>query len=663
MLHSQPDDNFYLIDSLNIQKLSQHDKDLLDSVLKMYHATKNDTVRLKALEIISEKLWSPQWIQYNDLMHQYARRCLDEHSANKQNQLFFRKILAIALNNKGFYFDNQGMIAKAVDYYHKSLKIREAIGDIKGMAENFNNIGYIYQNQHDLELALEYYEKTLKLYEKLNDQSGIANTLNNIGSIYKEQGDYEKANEFNLKTLEIQKELNNKTGIAGSLNNTGTIYKLQGKNDTALEYLFKSLEIQEKSGNPNRHFVNTLNNIGEIFAEQGKINKAKDYLKRAYAMAQEIRQPLAISAAANSLSRLYIKTGNWKNAWVFYSLHIQMRDSIRNEKTRKAAIRQNLQYEYEKAMLIKEKEQEKKEEKQRIMLLATIAILILVIIFSVIIYNRLQVTRTQSRVIKKQKSIVEKKNKEIIDSINYAKRIQQALLKTEDFADKNLPQHFILFMPKDIVSGDFYWISKKAGYLYIAVADCTGHGVPGGFMSMLGISFLNEINAGQNSLIPSEILELLREKIIKNLSQTGLYKGNKDGMDISLIRLSKNLDEAQWAGANNPLWIIRKNGSATLESIKADRQPIGYYAAMKPFTNHKIKINKSDMLYLFSDGFADQFGGRNKRKFMSRTFKKTLLEITDNEPEVQKNRLRDTFLKWKGNFAQVDDICIIGVKI
>ena len=189
---------------------------------------------------------------------------------------------------------------------------------------------------------------------------------------------------------------------------------------------------------------------------------------------------------------------------------------------------------------------------------------------------------------------MEEKNKDITDSINYAIRIQRALLKEEEYVSKHLPEHFILFKPKDIVSGDFYWGIEKEEYFYMAAVDCTGHGVPGGFMSMLGLAFLNELTAGSAILTPAEILDKLRDKILKEFKQTGTESETKDGMDISLMRMNLKTREIEWSGANNPLYITNDE----LKEIPPDKQPIGYYPLMKPFTNHIINAEKGSVLYL-----------------------------------------------------------------
>jgi len=283
-----------------------------------------------------------------------------------------------------------------------------------------------------------------------------------------------------------------------------------------------------------------------------------------------------------------------------------------------------------------------------------------------------------------QKEIIEIKNKEIVDSIHYAKRIQEALLQSEGHDTKHFPSHFILFKPKDIVSGDFYWALEKQEYLYVAAVDCTGHGVPGAFMSMLGIAYLNEINAGEDILSPATILDKLRNKIVENLS--GENGENKDGMDMSLYKLNLKTNELEWSGSNNPLWIIaedfnnysdiitnrenntsvfKKNETDTmgLVEIKADKQSIGYNEYAKPFTNNSIQLQKNDSIYIFTDGFADQFGGEKGKKFKYKSLKQLILDIENLSMEEQKNKMTEVFEKWRGPLEQIDDVCLIGLKV
>ncbi len=256
---------------------------------------------------------------------------------------------------------------------------------------------------------------------------------------------------------------------------------------------------------------------------------------------------------------------------------------------------------------------------------------------------------------------IQKQKEEITDSINYASRIQQAVHPLTNYFDKTFSEYFILYKPRDIVSGDFYWIAEDKDKLYFTAADCTGHGVPGAFMSMLGISSLNEIFSNKNdNLTAGRILNLLREKIKFSLHQTGKDSENQDGMDIALCILHKKKKILEYAGAYNPLFLIR---DGELQEYKADRMPIGIYLVEKSsFTNHKIKIKKGDVIYIFSDGFADQFGGPAQTKFKTVNLKKLLLEINDKPMNKQKQILEDRFNKWKGKLNQIDDIIFIGIR-
>jgi serine phosphatase RsbU (regulator of sigma subunit) len=260
-----------------------------------------------------------------------------------------------------------------------------------------------------------------------------------------------------------------------------------------------------------------------------------------------------------------------------------------------------------------------------------------------------------------QRDEILRNKEEITDSINYASRIQNAVLPLNDHFEKAFSDHFILFKPRDIVSGDFYWIAEDKDKLYFTAADCTGHGVPGAFMSMLGVASLNEIFGNENNNITAaRILELLREKIKFSLHQTGKEGENKDGMDMAMCIYHKNKNTIEYAGAYNPLYLIR-NGE--LIEYKADRMPIGIYHVEKEhFTNHEINVKKDDRIYIFSDGYADQFGGPGETKFKSVNIKKMLLEIHNKTMHEQKLILEERFEKWKGDLSQIDDIIFIGIR-
>jgi ligand-binding sensor domain-containing protein/serine phosphatase RsbU (regulator of sigma subunit) len=275
--------------------------------------------------------------------------------------------------------------------------------------------------------------------------------------------------------------------------------------------------------------------------------------------------------------------------------------------------------------------------------------------------------RKQKDAVEEQKTIIESKNKDITDSMHYAKHIQNILMKEEEHVNLNLPEHFIFFMPKDILSGDFYWGVEKQNHFYLAVVDCTGHGVPGALMSMLGMVFINQITASEKLHNPAEVLNRLRNKVINELTQSGKAEMANDGMDMALLRFNLSpiaeggtTYNLQFAGANNSLYLVRNK---EIQEIKGNKQPIGHYPKSSPFTNHEIQLQKGDIVYMFSDGYADQFGGPHGKKFKYKQLTDLLLNASHFTVKEQKEILRKTFIDWKGNLEQVDDVCVIGMRI
>lgn len=262
--------------------------------------------------------------------------------------------------------------------------------------------------------------------------------------------------------------------------------------------------------------------------------------------------------------------------------------------------------------------------------------------------------------LKEQEILLKEKNQEITASIRYAKKIQTSLLPQEGIFASTFDESFIIFKPKDIVSGDFYWIYKNNNVIYVAVADCTGHGVPGAFMSLLGISFLNQIITEFGLITPSEILDNLRKLIIQIFAQHS--NEMKDGMDITIIAINLVTLECQYSNANNSLFLIRKH-SKQIEELLPNKMPVAIYDKMIPFTNNTIELEKGDILYLRTDGFEDQFGGPKNKKYYSKHLKELLLQNCEKPFHEQKKLITASFENWKGKQAQIDDVTLMGIKI
>jgi serine phosphatase RsbU (regulator of sigma subunit) len=266
-----------------------------------------------------------------------------------------------------------------------------------------------------------------------------------------------------------------------------------------------------------------------------------------------------------------------------------------------------------------------------------------------------KVTERTAEVVE-QKNIIEEKQKEIIDSILYAKRIQNAILAHDTYLQKHLPQHFVLFKPKDHISGDFYWATKKDGRFYLAVCDSTGHGVPGAFMSLLNIAFLNEAITEKNMVEPHQILNHARKRLIQNISKDG----NKDGMDGILMCIDTNTNTYSYSAAHNCPLIIKNNEFVEYD---ADKMPIGQWIHEDTFTTHKFDVSPGDMIYLYTDGYADQFGGPKGKKFKYKQLNDLLMELHQKPMSEQKTKLTEAFYDWKGDLEQIDDVCVFGIRV
>lgn len=708
-----------MVDSLDLEGLTEVDKVFLKKQLDAYHSSNEDTSKINALSNICENLIHDDWKKYQYYQYRYIITVLNN---SPNNQLEYKKKLLIslasALNNMGMIYKTKGDINKALNYYLESLKIQQTVkdklgiaacfnnigavyniqGDIpksleywhksltileeiehkQGLSATLNNIGVVYNNQGDIDIALDYWERCIKIRIKINDQRGLAESYSNVGMAYDSRNDYSKALEYLNKSLAIREELGDKLGKATAISNLASVYQHQGKQSKALESWQKCLKIQTELGEIEGE-LNSINNICVVYRNQGNINEAQLYGEKSLKIAQEIGYPSYIRRAAENLSSIYLYKKDYKQALILYKLHIKMRDSLDNENTQKAAIQQQAKYEYEKQKAINDAEHKKEiaieqeaKEKQTILTFATGGGLGLVGVFLLIVFNRLKVTRKQKRIIEVQKQVVEdqkevvekahtqleEKNKEITDSIQYAKRIQNAILPPNKVVKEYLTESFILYKPKDIVAGDFYWLEQKDNNILFAAADCTGHGVPGAMVSVVCNNGLNRSVREYGLTDPGEILNKTREIVVQEFEKS--EEEVKDGMDIAICSLEGNT--LQYAGAHNPLWIIRK-GSIEIEEIKANKQPIGQFDNPKPYTTHTIELNKGDSLYIFSDGYADQFGGEKGKKLKTVNFKKLLLSVQQENMLKQKELIDESFENWKGNLEQLDDVCIIGVRI
>ena len=737
--YSQKGKDYFLVDSINYEMLSKNDKELIDSILPLYHKAKQDTEKLILLRTLAENLINETvWPRYNHLLFNLSQELLKDPESRSEKEIkTIKKYFASALQNLGFQADAiEFNNSKALEYYEKTLIIQEEIGDKRGASVTMNNMAVIFGHQGNMSKALEYFFKSLKIQEDMQAKAEIPNTIRNIGATYLGQTDTAKAVEYYNKSIKLSEAIGDNVGLAFSLNELGKIFRKQGHLAKALEYYQSSLTISKKL-EQKQGIATALQYIGMTYLQQFQKNnpgasidkaekdslyeKGMNYLKQALTICEEIKDKKDLCAiflsigdnyflnndliraleygkrafdiakkigyvdhmrnSADLLFKIYNKQEKWHDALVMHEFFVQMRDSIFNKESQQSTFKQQAKYEYEKQQVLKDAEHRKElaiaeegKKRQQIVSLSIGLGMLLVCIFSIFIANRLRITRRQKRIIEQQKIIVDQRNEHITDSIKYAKRIQDAILPSNEELSNHFPNHFVFFRPKDIVSGDFYWcyripdsqknnvsfpISEYAGGVIFTVADCTGHGVPGAFMSMIGNTLLNKIVNEQKIIQPAEILNHLQKGIASALHQES--RTQDDGMDISICLFNKEKNKIVFAGAHHSVFIVHEGA---MQKIQGDPFSIGSQFSKKNvvFTQQEILIQKHSSIFFATDGFQDQSGGMNGKKFLTKGLENLLLHVSSLEVKEQQETITKVFYDWKGKYPQRDDILLVGIR-
>ncbi len=580
----------------------------------------------------------------------------------------------------------------ALNFLQRALPIFEEVNSAAGIAAVTNSMGVIYFTQELYDKALEVHFNQLERSRALGAKREIAGSLNNIGNVYnhlaadslkslfgenyqdsikieptdKYLGLFDEALRYYHESLEVREELGDVDGSVGCLLNIGIIYVNSGKPAQALEPLERALELNAELNN-RANLANIYLWLGQVYLAFNNYNTSLEYLNNSLELALETDTKEVVKYIYNKMSEVYEKRKDYVQALKYYKLYFATNDSLTQEDRRKAIADMQVKYETEatekeNALLTAQSElQEAKISRTRTILVITIIAIGIFIVMMLQLIRQNNLKKKANKELAQKNALITEQKKEITDSIEYASRIQNAMLPPGDYVDSLMPERFILYMPRDIVSGDYYYITEKEGKTICVVADCTGHGVPGAFMSMLGIAFLNEIISKHIHLHTDYILGELRNHVITSLHQTGKEGESQDGMDLAIYILDPKSREIEFSGANNSLLVYR-NGE--LIEAKADKMPIGIHTRNKePFTRHNLELKKGDMVYTFSDGYPDQFGGPNQKKFMIKKFKNMLQEIHMKPMEEQKRVMVQTLKNWMAEADQVDDILVIGVRI
>ncbi len=705
------DKNYYLVDSLIKTKNNSKDFLIIEENVKKYKLSSVDTTRLNILSVVVENVNDETiWPKYNSLMYKSANEYLNKES----NQFIKNRIkskIALAINNFGYYDQNfNGNKTQALKLFKEASKIQEEIKDYPNLIVSKNNIANLLYNQGKIVEAIAIYNDAIKINKQLKNTIGLTAVYNNLAETYIFVGDSTNALIYLNKALSSAMQSKNKVIIAQELQNIGVFSIKRGHKNFAYNTLKKALALREEMGDvigicksklnlaalylsdkkynicfqylkDVEPLANNSNNLhlkhlfhlsfglyylsmGDKKLELYHYEKSMDYLKNNNFLQDELK-------VLDHLLKIYEQQNNSKKALELYRRKQELSKILNNIEIKKTVIKAQYETEFKQKEAELKLDQKLKEEKnkiekhkQQLVLIAVLVVLIAVLIFSFFIFRALKLNKQKNKIIsqqkievEKQKHLIEEKHKDITDSITYAHRIQSSLIPPQSQINKTFKNISIFFQPRNIVSGDFYWFSQQHSNTIFSLADCTGHGVPGAFMSIIGINQLNTLINEKGLKQPALILNELKNGIINSLNADA-ESNKKDGMDVALI--SFNQTELTFAGANQSVYILRNK---ELIELKGNKQPIGLSDNIQDFTEIKFDLLKSDRIVLYSDGLVDQFGGKEGKKLKSKNLKIWLTESADLELEQQKNLIATKLNTFKENFEQTDDITLAIIEI
>jgi serine phosphatase RsbU (regulator of sigma subunit) len=657
---------FLLVLSMGVRSQNLKKIDSIQNVLKK---DLHDTTRIILLGLIVDEYFPQDLLRSEEIQSKILSIAEKGYaSAEGPVKKFYAMSIYTSLNNIGYLHKKMGDVKTATDLYFRSLQVAEKENYLPGVSTSAFNIGALYKTMDNHDKAFEYYKIALDASKRAGYEAGEAQAYKSIGGYYKYKNDTAKALEYMNKAVEMYKRSDKNSDLSTCYNNIADLFIKTKNSQRALQYLQLALSINDSVKDKESRSI-IYNNFARVYISLKKPDIAINNLKKAEILQAKVKFPEIYLTTQQCFYMAFLQKKEYKDALDRYQQYRKYSDSLNSKRNREELLSADMRHEFEKKELELRKEQDKKDalafseaRKQKVITFSVCGVLIIVLIFSIFIYRNYKEKQKinieladKNEEIHKQKELVEEKQKEIVDSINYARQIQKTLLANHELVNQTIPDSFVMFQPKDIVSGDFYWATRKGNLFYLAVCDSTGHGVPGAFMSLLNISFLNEALKEKGLEKPNEIFDFVRDRLIANISQAG----RKDGMDGILICIDNN-GKITYAAANNgPLTI----SDGIVKEFPADKMPVGKGEKEDPFTLYELPIRKGDMLYLYTDGYADQFGGPKGKKFKYKQLDDLLLTNFKLPVIEQENRLIAKFEEWKGKLEQVDDVCILGIRI
>jgi len=565
-----------------------------------------------------------------------------------------KKAIADALTTSGNLQKELNNYPEALKNHLSALSYRMELKDQKGIADCYNNIGNIYSNLKKYDEALKNHLLSLKISRDNKNLTGVTSSLINLSEIYTRQLRYQDAINSLTEVLEIQKKLGNKRSIADAYNNLAENYERLQDYKTAIRYQELSKSIRTEIGDE-EGLCECLANSANLYILLHQFDKAKAQLELAEQAALHLQSKLRLVEIYTNFKRLDSATGDFKEVLRYAKLCTLYNDSIFNDENTKKTTRAEMTFEFDKKEALMKAEQEKtaaiasaERRKQNIIIFAVSGALLLILSFALVAFRNYRLKQKANITLEFQKKSIE-------DSIRYAQRIQEAILPPALFETGEVHDHFLIFKPKDVVSGDFYWRYREGDYLFTATVDCTGHGVPGAMMSMLGYDLLENAVKDKGLREPASILNLMNRQVIEKLDSYNSESAT-ESMDLTLCRLNLMTRELVYAGAKNDLFLLSENELWVLPVTKCS---IGYAREME-YTQESRILKPKDELYLMTDGFADQKGGPEGNKFMIKKVKSLFQTLSALSCPEQKHRLLNELEQWRGVMPQKDDILLVG---
>jgi serine phosphatase RsbU (regulator of sigma subunit) len=567
----------------------------------------------------------------------------------------------------GIVYQNTGKYKEANTYFFKALKYAEQMANGRFKVQIFNSIANACSYQKMWDQALTYYNKAIVMADSLGMKSKKATLLMNMGNVAYAKGfakaHFDESLRYFDSSLKIAEAIHDTNLLSSLYGNYALVYTDAKRFPEALKMIDKGMQLSQAMGAEEDYIFHHYY-AGRAYSHMKEFDKAEYHFKESLKYAKKLENLDYQSENYMCMAEMYDDMKDYKNAYACLMKHQQLEDTLINDETTRQLNELKTIYETEKKeqeILHTREKLSAQDARLKTILISSVIGVLLLLVLIFFIYSRYQLKRKANKKLESAYGIIEEKQKDITDSINYAQKIQYAILPGDEEINAAFAGSFVLFRPRDVVSGDFYWFHATEQQVMVAAADCTGHGVPGALMSMIGSSLLNQIILEVKVNATGEILDLLRQGIKSAFKQKQGENRRRDGMDIGLLSFSKDRKRLQFSGANNGVYYVR-NGE--IRELQPDKQPVGQHEGEeKPFASVEMDVQPGDCFYLYTDGFADQFGGEKGKKFKYSKLKELLLEISSLPMAEQKARMEKVFNDWKGIHEQVDDVLIIGIRV